>query len=50
MLSAVQPSRRNKFGVAVGAAVTVDRTVDRANAANERVDRTMLGTMEWKEL
>ena len=30
--------------MAAGAAVTVDRTVERANAANERVDRTMLGT------
>jgi hypothetical protein len=47
ILSSVQPpSRRSRSEVAAGAAVTLDRTVERANAINERVDRTMLGTMQ----
>ena len=44
--SAVQPFRRTRPGVAVGAAVTLDRAVEKANATNERVDRTILGTMQ----
>ena len=46
ILSAVQPFRRSRPGVAVGAAVTLDRAVERTNATNERVDRTMPGTMQ----
>jgi hypothetical protein len=46
ILYAEQPSRRTRFGVAVGAAVTPDRAVERANATNERVDRTMPGTIQ----
>ena len=41
----VQPSRRRRFGNAVGAPVTVDRAVERANAANDSVYRTMMGTV-----
>jgi len=46
ILSGVQPFRRSRFGPAVGAAVTLDRAVERANATNERVDRTMPGTLQ----
>ena len=44
MLSSVQPFLLRSSGIAVGAAVTVERTAVRANAARERVDRTMVGT------
>jgi hypothetical protein len=46
ILYSVQPFRRSRSGAAAGAAVTLDRAVERANAINERVDRTMLGTMQ----
>ena len=46
MLSEVQAAYRGLSAeAAVGAAVTVDRVVQRANAMNETVNRTMVGKM-----